>query len=242
MPSASYRALHDVLLALHEARDRRELSTGLICTLPGLFKGQFYSVDELDFSNSSHELLADAGETDKMPDGWQVFIGTNPIIPLIQTHGLEGFCLSRDISSLALVRTDFFNLLYRPLGLRDQLGVLIRCGDRAVGLAINRDRPFQEDERDLMDLIGAHLKVALGRCLPLSNAEGFEGEAMARLTTREREVLGWIAAGKRDREIAIILGIAAGTARKHVENVLKKMAAENRTAAAAMYHEAKGKK
>lgn len=54
------------------------------------------------------------------------------------------------------------------------------------------------------------------------------------LSPREREVLHWIAQGKRDEEIGIILGLARKTVGKHVEHVLAKLGASNRTAAVAL--------
>lgn len=51
------------------------------------------------------------------------------------------------------------------------------------------------------------------------------------LTSRECEVVHWISAGKRDAEIAAILGVAPKTVSKHVENVLRKFAADTRGAA-----------
>jgi DNA-binding CsgD family transcriptional regulator len=54
------------------------------------------------------------------------------------------------------------------------------------------------------------------------------------LTERETEVLLWIAQGKGNYEIAVILGAAVGTVRKHVERILRKLKVENRTAAAAI--------
>ena len=42
--------------------------------------------------------------------------------------------------------------------------------------------------------------------------------ALAPLTPRQAEVLGWIAAGKRNREIAKLLGCSMRTVEKHVEN------------------------
>lgn len=51
------------------------------------------------------------------------------------------------------------------------------------------------------------------------------------LTTRECEILHWVAEGKRDSEIAAILGCSARTVGKHVEHVLVKVRGENRTAA-----------
>lgn len=54
------------------------------------------------------------------------------------------------------------------------------------------------------------------------------------LTARERQVLERVAAGDRNAEIAIRLGISPLTIRKHLENVFAKLGVENRTAAAAM--------
>jgi DNA-binding CsgD family transcriptional regulator len=54
------------------------------------------------------------------------------------------------------------------------------------------------------------------------------------LTKREAEVLVWIARGKGNYEIGIILGTKRRTVSKHVEHILNKLNVENRTAAAAM--------
>jgi DNA-binding NarL/FixJ family response regulator len=54
------------------------------------------------------------------------------------------------------------------------------------------------------------------------------------LTTREREVLTWIAQGKTNYEIGVILSACTGTICKHVEHILSKLCVENRTAAAAI--------
>ncbi|OAI41198.1 hypothetical protein AYO41_05485 [Verrucomicrobia bacterium SCGC AG-212-E04] len=51
------------------------------------------------------------------------------------------------------------------------------------------------------------------------------------LTQREIEVLRWIAEGKRDSEIAVILGIGVRTVNTHVSHILVKLGAETRTAA-----------
>ncbi|HEX3972000.1 MAG TPA: response regulator [Stellaceae bacterium] len=54
------------------------------------------------------------------------------------------------------------------------------------------------------------------------------------LTTREAEVLIWIAAGKSNRDIGEILAISARTVNKHLEQVFIKLGVENRASAAAM--------
>ena len=59
------------------------------------------------------------------------------------------------------------------------------------------------------------------------------------LTRRECEVLGWVAHGKRDAEIAAILGISRKTVGKHLEHLLSKLHVETRTAAVSTAHERK---
>jgi DNA-binding NarL/FixJ family response regulator len=54
------------------------------------------------------------------------------------------------------------------------------------------------------------------------------------LTTREGEVLSWLAKGKTNRDIAQILGLSPRTVDKHLEQIYAKLGVENRTAAAAI--------
>ena len=52
------------------------------------------------------------------------------------------------------------------------------------------------------------------------------------LTKRQAEVLFWVAQGKTNPEIGIILGVSADTVHKHLEQVFAKLHVETRTAAA----------
>ncbi|WP_418135907.1 response regulator [Agrobacterium sp. El2ro-1b] len=52
------------------------------------------------------------------------------------------------------------------------------------------------------------------------------------LTTRESEVLLWIAKGKSNRDIGEILGLSARTVNKHLEQIYVKLGVENRASAA----------
>ncbi|MGL4231719.1 MAG: response regulator [Casimicrobium sp.] len=56
----------------------------------------------------------------------------------------------------------------------------------------------------------------------------------ADLTSREAEVLSWIAKGKTNRDIADILGMSPRTVNKHLEHIFEKLGVETRTAAAAL--------
>lgn len=54
-----------------------------------------------------------------------------------------------------------------------------------------------------------------------------------RLTARERDALSWVAEGKSDWEISVILGVSETTVRFHVDNGRKKLGAVNRAQAVA---------
>ena len=66
-----------------------------------------------------------------------------------------------------------------------------------------------------------------GKKMPVENTLASLG-----LTPRETEVLTWIAQGKTNSEIGMILSACTGTVCKHVERILSKLSVENRTAAA----------
>jgi DNA-binding NarL/FixJ family response regulator len=57
------------------------------------------------------------------------------------------------------------------------------------------------------------------------------------VTPRQAEVLYWIAQGKTNAEIAIILGTSPRTVEKHVEQLLERLGVENRVTAAARANE-----
>lgn len=59
---------------------------------------------------------------------------------------------------------------------------------------------------------------------------------LAQLTAREREVLQLISQGYRDRDIAEGLRISEKTVQKHVQSILSKLGAHNRTEAAYFIH------
>ncbi len=56
-----------------------------------------------------------------------------------------------------------------------------------------------------------------------------------RITAREHEVLGLLASGRKNSEIATALGITRGTVDQHVHSILVKLGAATRHDAAARY-------
>lgn len=95
----------------------------------------------------------------------------------------------------------------------------------------------------LNEVVEAVQRVARGeRLLPLglswtSPFQGFQpqqepmstGSELGKLTLREREVLGYIAAGADNLKIAACLGITERTVKAHITSIYKKLGPENRT-------------
>jgi DNA-binding NarL/FixJ family response regulator len=68
------------------------------------------------------------------------------------------------------------------------------------------------------------------RLLPQEVAERLSGYfPQVALTPREVEVLNWVAKGLANKEIAARLGTASGTVKMHVQNILAKLDATDRT-------------
>lgn len=161
--------------------------------------------------------------------------------------------LSEVISMSALRRTKFFNEISRENRLVRQLTIYAPAPPaHTVMVALCRVAPdFSEQECSLFELLRPHIASAwrlawerernqveirrlLARRLPRMEAAEIR-VAIARhlaLTPREAEVLSWVAQGKTNSEIAIILGLAAGTVKFYVERILAKLGCETRTAAA----------
>lgn len=103
-------------------------------------------------------------------------------------------------------------------------------------------KPIQPDQ--VLARVAAHLRTARtlqsarehSRNKPAMSEQQAQREMAQRfqLTSRELEVLHWVACGKTNRDIGDILGLSPRTVNKHLEHVYVKLGVETRTAAAAV--------
>ncbi len=161
--------------------------------------------------------------------------------------------LSEILSTQALSRTIFFNEISRKNRLVRQLTIYFPAPPSHTAMvALCRENPdFSESDRTLLELLRPHIETAwrlawerernrtevrqlLARRRARSSVAEVAGATQRAfdLTPREAEVLGWVAQGKTNGEIAIILGLASGTVKFYVERILTKLGCETRTAAA----------
>ena len=111
-------------------------------------------------------------------------------------------------------------------------GERVEAADRVVGLLVGGDdylvKPIDPDE------LTARLRRLITRsATPLTDA-GPRGETFSELTTREREVLGLLANGLNQEQIARDLDISPATVGTHIQRVLRKLDVHSRTQAVAL--------
>src|SRR4030095_8760316 len=102
---------------------------------------------------------------------------------------------------------------YRRIGIDHAIALPLHVDDRTlVSFVLNRSkRDFSERDRAVLDLAGTML-AAMHRQFDrgvggVAATAGLAGT----LTLRERQVVGWLCAGKTDRDIGAILGCSHRT-------------------------------
>src|SRR5580692_12723842 len=105
-------------------------------------------------------------------------------------------------------------------------------GDQDIYRALEAGvRGYMLKEMVHTDVLRAIRTVYSGkRLMPQEVAERLsEYFPQVALTPREVEVLGCVAKGMANKEIATLLGTASGTVKMHVQNILEKLGASDRT-------------
>ena len=150
--------------------------------------------------------------------------------------------LSDALSLAAFRQTDFFNLLYRPLGISHELTAVVSLDQDAFLIcSLHRQRhDFSERDRLLVNLLAPHIARAAAPRQPALAKPRLSLEALRQAVTtrtkwqlkpREVEVLYWLAHGKSNAEIALLLNISPRTAETHALRAYPRMGVENRYAA-----------
>ena len=115
-------------------------------------------------------------------------------------------------------------------GMRNALVCRFRllAGNDYACVLINVADDRLERSLRLFRLLASHLKAALARAMPPRRSTG-----RAPVTARELEILGLMAAGRSNREIAGTLAINPITLKQHIARLYRKLDVQSRTEAVA---------
>lgn len=175
-----------------------------------------------------------------------------PLKDSIKNMGQSDYVLSPECQAVKLSdfltnnqfrRLGLYNEFFRKYDIEYQMVMPISHHPSTLtGIVLNRDgKDFSERDRLMLNLLAPHIVQAYKNAKAVSaiqqNVQA-SAQAQARaidsLTLREAEVLHWVAQGKGNAAIAIIMQVRECTVKKHLENIFAKLGVENRTAAALM--------
>ncbi len=169
---------------------------------------------------------------------WSHLHPQHPGIQFLKAGGVAPIISISDFLSERQFReTGLFQDIFHPCGAAHQLGLILPVDGYVVGVAMNRDTPFTDEERRLMEHLHPHFVQAFQRTQIFAALHGVPAIDHAPwrrsgLTRRECDVLQWLMEGKRNREIAVILGLQPRTVDTHVVNIFAKFRVQTRIAAA----------
>ncbi|QIF01381.1 helix-turn-helix transcriptional regulator [Roseimicrobium sp. ORNL1] len=216
---------HDLL----EASSHEDLRDRLIFGwLPKLIDSDFTACNE--FSQGRVLKITSTvnnAEINKYAEPFGALIHQHPCFKLQSELGIttplkiSDFITQRELHDLGL-----YQEVYKYLGIERQMALSVHPapGELVSMVLSSSTRDYTERDRVVLSL----LQPAIQRAFAVMRHRTL----FASLSSREAEVLSWVAEAKTNKEIALILGISARTVQKHLETIFTKLGVETRTAAA----------
>lgn len=189
------------------------------------FGAGFRVVEEVDVVGEDGPATAES-----LADVFCEYGRQNPLHGSVHARDERVLRLSDQFTGRQRPKLEFDALVWRPLGIRDALRMWLPAeGTHVRSIYLERSgKNYNTRDITLLSLLRPHLIRIRINADFRRRAGGHRG-----LTPREAEVLGWIAHGKRNAEIAQLLFVSPNTVRKHIENIFEKLDVRTRTAAVA---------
>lgn len=147
-------------------------------------------------------------------------------VSTVSSEDCPDLTVPREVTSLKL---DFGLHTCLSVGVRGALG---QCTYFAFS---NFDQKLLWKLRSTMQILAPHFHLAYMRATSWSE-ESAPSPPRAGLTTREEEIMRWVAEGKTNWEISIILHVSLNTIKFHLKNIYQKLGGvENRWSAVAQW-------
>ncbi len=156
--------------------------------------------------------------------GWQ-----NPMHCRLHGRDERALRLSDLLTRRKRLKLEYDELVWKVHGIDDALRIWLPAPPgRARSIYLERTgTDYTDRERTLLQLLRPHLARVRLHAESRRRVDPSLG-----LTARESEVLGWVARGAANAEIAAALFISPLTVRTHLERIFEKLGVRTRTAAA----------
>ena len=228
-----FQHLGEVMFQLRSVQQRDQLPN-LAATLHHLVPHQFAASGTFDVSKRDLRIgHSSYGEEHTHLYQTQGFVW-DPAIQLLQRTQI-GTVSSEDLLDHEMPK-EVVNLKL-DAGIKECLTVGVRgvLGTCTYFAFSNFDRRLKDKFRTLMQILGPHLHLAYLRATPWAE-QGQPRARRAALTQREEEIMRWVAEGKTNWEISVILRVSLNTIKFHLKNVYQKFGGvENRWTAVAQW-------
>lgn len=173
---------------------------------------------------------------------WERLLPTHPYAVHLLTDPSPLPRLTDLVDLRLFERTEVYEVCLGPHGDRYQAGfVLDRAADRLALIALWRaDRDFTDEEIAPVQLLGSALASSLRVRDNLAALRGLaQGgcPSAAPLTRRQTEVVGLVAQGLTNEQVARRLGLSPRTVRKHLEALFARTGARSRTELAVVWRD-----
>jgi DNA-binding CsgD family transcriptional regulator len=171
------------------------------------------------------------------------YMHQNPLVAyMMESRRGTARRMSEMISVEEYHSTDLYRQFYGQIGLEHQIAfTLPQEPPRLLGVALSRRRgEFDDADRDLLNEARPYLIQSYRNAVAYERLRAAVGtEALvtalraAGLTPREAEVMGLLAQGRSNADLAASLDISTRTGEKHVQNAFAKLGVKTRSQAAA---------
>ena len=166
--------------------------------------------------------------------------------PLVAANGREGVTLARQelpdliLCDVLMPELDGHGVLETlradPATARIPFVFLTAKGEHAdvrAGMNLGADDYLVKPVKvaDLLEAIAARLERAQRNSTFSADFASAAPLEKLGISPREAEILLWVAQGKSNYEVGVILGISPGTVKKHLEHIYAKLGVEGRNAA-----------
>jgi DNA-binding CsgD family transcriptional regulator len=251
-PTTTQDALLELLAQLTGLLELKEFLPGLLRGLRQAVPADWISLNDLHPDPEHTTALVEPSLPAEVTSLFARHVHENPLVARYRAT-LDGRAYRfSDVSTpKELHDTALYQQVYAPLGLEHQIAfTLPHEPDHLLAIAISRRKhDFSDQERELLDrarpfLIQAYRNAVehthvLGELelrkrrsqLPLENPRLQAALANHRVTTREAEILSFVATGLPDRAIAELLGLSERTVETHLQRCYTKLNVHTRTQA-----------